>query len=360
MLRLCWIFLVVWCFGYCSEIPVGVHLSSQEWRECEEFIHNQAASFFSQGVNYIDAGPGHPCVIQKDPQTGRIYVHLEGREGALIGVGGFKRVTQSILYGKHPKLVARCKGWNSLVKEAKILSKLHASPGIVHMKSFFGSPGGDCSLVLEYYNAGSLRGCEKKRLGVSDKQLIPIFRDLIMGLKSLHAAGYIHRDLHRGNVLFNRKNGVLHAALTDFGLALGIDDNPDARPSIQGPSLPPEILLKENRQIDRRKSEAYSLGVLLYYTLYLERPSWCESIRQSQISSPSAAKKARLYKVIERRYKRAVVNAKALSGVRKDLTLLTCRLLNPDPKKRIYLDVATKAIDAIAKKWHLRRRELRA
>lgn len=360
MLRLCWLFVVVWCFGYCSELPEGVHLSSQEWCECEDFLQTQADTFFSQGVNYIGAGPGHPCAIQKDPTTGRIYIHLEGKEGALIGVGGFKRVTESILYGKHPELVAQCKGWSSLIKEAKILSKLRSAPGIVHMKSFFCSSQGDCSLILEYYNSGCLRGLEKKKSKISDKQLVPVFRELIIGLKSLHAAGYIHRDLHRGNVLFTRKNGVLHAALTDFGLALRIDDDSHVRVSMQGSSLPPEILLKKNEEIDRRRSEAYSLGILLYYTLFLERPSWCEAIRLSQISHPSAEKKVRLYQAIGRQYRRVVADAKAFSGVRKDLTLLACRLLNPDPKKRIYLDKATRAIEAIAKKWHVRCKDLRA
>jgi hypothetical protein len=353
MLRLCWFFSFVLCLGYGSELPLGVHLSQQEWQECEQFIQAQASGFFSQGVNYIDAGPGHPCAIQRDPQTGRIYIHLEGKEGALIGVGGFKRVTQSILYGQRPELVARCCGWGSLVREAEILSKLNASPGIVHMKSFFGSPQGYCSLVLEYYNAGCLRGIQEKTLEISKHELLPIFRELIIGLKNLHAAGYVHRDLHRGNVLFRRTNGVLHAALTDFGLALRMDEEPDAKVSVQGASCPPEALLKGNRSLDRRRSEAYSLGILLYYVLFHERPSWCEFMRANQIHPRVAAKKARLYKAIQRQYKRALRRAGSLSGIRKDLARLVMRLLNPDPKKRIYLDTARRQIKAIAKKKHV-------
>lgn len=339
--------------AYCSQPPAEVHLSQEEWSECESFIQQESASLFSQGVNHIDAATGHPCSIERDPSTGRVYVHLEGREGSVIGVGGFKRVTQSILYGKHPELVARCQGWSSLALEAEILGKLHAARGIVHMKSFFSYPQGSTSLILEYFNAGCLRDLGKT-LKISTKELLPIFEDLIVGLKSLHDAGYIHRDLHRGNVLFNRKNGVLHAALTDFGLALGMNKNPNARASIQGSSSPPEVLLKSNKDIDRKRSEAYSLGVLLYYLLFQGRPSWCESIRLAQMKRLSASKKACLYKAIHQRYNMEIPRAKSLGGIRKDLDLLTLRLLNPDPRKRIYLDTAKREIAAIAKKWHLR------
>lgn len=337
-------------FAYCSQPPSEVHLSQEEWSECETFIQKESPSFFSQGVNRINAAAGHPYAIERDPSTDRVYVHLEGREGSVIGVGGFKRVTQSILYGEHPELVARCQGWNSLAHEAEILSKLHASRGIVHMKSFFSYPDGNTSLILEYYNSGSILDLGKT-LKISGKELLPIFKDLVVGLKSLHDAGYIHRDLHKGNVLFNRKGGVLHAGLMDFGFALGMDEKPDAKISIQGSSCGPEVLVKKNRDIDRRQFEAYSLGILLYYLLFQERPSWCESIRLAQMKHPPASKKIHLYKAIQCGYKKESSRVKSLEGIPKDLGLVTLRLLHPDPKKRIYLDTANREIAAVAKKW---------
>ena len=338
--------------AFCSEVPQGACLSEDEWHQCELFIRTRAKSFFSQGINYIDAGQGHPCAIQRDPQTGFIYVHLDGKDDSVIGIGGFKRVTQSILYGDRSELVARCQGWNSLIREAEVLSKLETSSGIVHMKSFIKLPDGENSIVLEYYNAGSLVGRPKKNQKISKKELLPVVRDLLEGLKNLHAAGYIHRDLHRGNVLFNRKKGKLRAALTDFGLALRMDEQPDAKTSIQLTGLAPEALVKQNSRIDRKKAEAYSLGVLLYYMVFNKRPPWCTTVRLSRGSSDMA--KARLHSNVRKQYKKTVAHTKSMRGIRGDLAHVVLQLLHPNPKKRLYLDSAVHQINAIAKRRSIR------
>ena len=243
---------------------------------------------------------------------------------------------------------ARCQGWESLIREAEVLSKLDASPGIVHMKSFGKLPNGENSIVLEYYNAGSLVGGPKKGARISKKELLFVIRDLVEGLRSLHAAGYIHRDLHRGNVLFTRKDGRLHAALTDFGLALRMDERPDAKTSIQLTGLAPEALVKENSRIDRKKAEAYSLGVLLYYIVFNKRPPWCTTVRLSRGSSDGT--KARLHSNVRKQYKKTVAHTKSVRGIRGDLAHMVIQLLHPDPKKRLYLDSALHQINAIAKR----------
>ncbi len=341
-------------FAYCSQVPQRVHLSQHEWNECEHFLGSQANNFFRRGENSIDQGPGHPCVIERDPENNRVYVHLDGKEDSLIGVGGFKRVTQSILWGKSPALVARCQGSSSLLREAEILSKLHKALGIVHMKSFLRSQNGTYGLVLEYCNEGSLRGIEDGTLKMTERELVSIFQELIAGLKSLHEAGYVHRDLHRGNVLMHRKGGVLHASLTDFGLALKMNEEPDAKVSIQGASCPPEVLVKPNRSIDRKKAECYALGVLLHYALFKERPSWCQKMWSSQKHHPSARKKLQLHRLIHLRYKVALDRLKALSGVRKELATLVFQLLDPECKQRMNLDEASRKIKLIAKKWNIK------
>jgi serine/threonine protein kinase len=335
---------------WCSEPPYGAHISEQEWSDCERFIQTKAKRLFTQGVLYIEPGPDHPYAIQKDPSTGRIYVHLDGKNDSVIGIGGFKRVTQSILYEDHPELVARCQGWASLIREAEVLSKLETSSGIVHMKSFIGSSEGECSIILEYYNAGPLLGIEKKKLKISRKELPSVMKEVLEGLKNLHAAGYIHRDLHRGNILFTRKDGILHAALTDFGLALRMDEQPDAYISIQAASLSPESLLRKNSCVDRKQSEAYSLGILLYYMIFHERPSWCAAVRQCRAKGPHPVNKPRLYRYVKKQYAKTRGHVRSMKGVRRDLAVVVLQMLHPRPEKRIYLDSALHRVNAISKK----------
>ncbi len=340
------------CFS--SEAPPEAHLSPNNWHLCEQFIKKEAAQFFSQGITYIHPLPNHPYPIEQDPETGRIYIHLKGEKKSLLGEGGFKQVTKSILYGKRPKLVARCRGGRTLIKEAEILCKLQGTPGIVQLKSFIQHQHKKSDLILEYYNAGSLRNIQKRKLKIPEKELLPILRDLIIGLRSLHAAGYIHRDLHRGNILFNRKNGRLHAALTDFGLALKIKENPNSRISVQDTVCAPEVLLMHTRFINRKKAEAYSLGAQFYYIIFKERPAWWKVIVQFDLDRFSVSQKIKMYKTIQSLYKKTITHPKKIAGIRKDLARMTFKLLNPDPKKRMYLGTALKKINSIATKWRLK------
>ena len=342
---------LIWCVGvvYGSEMPPQVHLPEQEWNECKQFIQTEGERFFSQGTNYISPGEGHPYVIQHDPRTGRTYIHLNERKDAVIGIGGFKRVTQSLLYGEHPELVAHCQGWKSLAREAEVLSKLENSPGIVHMQSFLSAPDGGDSIILEYYDAGSLATPKGKAPKFSGKKLVSFFGELMTGLKNLHAAGYIHRDLHRGNVLFRHAQGKLHAALTDFGLALRMDEEPHAKVSVQITALAPEVLLKGNGAVDRKRAETYSFGVLLYYMIFQKRPSWCEEVRLCRSKGNAAANRRKAHRGILQQYAKTLARTRSLSGIKKDLALLVMRILNPNPHKRIYLDVAIRQLNAIAK-----------
>jgi serine/threonine protein kinase len=326
----------------------------QDWRLCEQFIKKKAPAFFSKGITYIHAAPTHPYTIEQDPQTKTIYIHLRGAVNSYIGRGRFKRVTKSIVYDEHPEVVARCQGHSStLAKEAKILVKLQGTPGIVQLQSFIKHKKRESELILKYYNSGPLQTLSSGRLKLTDKDLLSIMKDLTIGLKSLHAAGYIHRDLHQGNVLLHRKNGVLEAVITDFGLAYKIDEKPNSRISVQDSVCAPEALTTRLRNIDRKKAETYSLGVLFHYMIFNDRPAWWEVIRQ--YVPHTKAEKIQMHQTICALYQTMITNGPPsnLNGFRKDATLLAYKLLNPNPEKRIYLDTVLKSINAIAKKWHL-------
>jgi serine/threonine protein kinase len=347
LLGLC-VALFLPCYG--SAPPNGASLSSESWHLCEKFINTQAPDFFLQGMLRIPPAKDHPYVIEQDPVTKAIYIHLKGENGAFVGEGLFKHVTQSILYGKEPELVACCEGGASLEKEAKILSKLRGATGIVQLKSYIRRPNSTSELILEYFNAGSLKDIETKKLSIDEKEMLPVIRDLIVGLHNLHQAGYVHRDLHRKNILFSRKKGVLCAALADFGLAFKLKKNSNAALSAQDSACAPEILLKKVCLINRKKAEAYSLGILFHFLILRKNPSWSNSFTQKELSSFSEIEKKAIYRKIVASYKEALASVQSTTGLCKDLSVLTFQLLNPDPHKRIYLDKARKRIERIVRK----------
>ncbi len=345
--------------SFYAEFPPKSLISPQDWKLCEHFIENDAADLFSKGITYIHAAPGHPYTIERDPKTKQVYIHLRGTSNSYVGRGRFKHVSKSILFGRHPKVVARCEGHSStLSKEGKILSQFKGTPGIVQLQAFIKHSRRESELILKYYNKGPLQNLGIGKLKLSGKDILSMMQDLTFGLKALHAAGYIHRDLHQGNILVHRRKGILEAAITDFGLAHKMKEKLNSRISVQDSCCAPEALVTHARNINRKKAEAYSLGVLFHYMIFRDRPVWWDIIRQYK--PLTKAQKIQMHQTICALYNTMIASGPIpkITGVRKDLALLSYKLLNPDPKKRIYLDTALKEIAAIAKKWHLPQKKL--
>lgn len=82
---------------------------------------------------------------------------------------------------------------------------------LVHSYSY-GKVEGNPFIIMEYCPNGDMRNVGRNE----SERIYKAGRDILFGLKDLHASGKIHRDLKPDNVLF-RANGV--AVLTDFGIA---------------------------------------------------------------------------------------------------------------------------------------------
>lgn len=92
---------------------------------------------------------------------------------------------------------------------------------------------------------------------------------LCSALAAMHAQHIIHRDVKPGNIMLPRRHGETRVKLTDFGLALDLQDRSQADEefeSILGTpySMAPEQIL--GRSIDFR-TDVYGLGVVLFQML---------------------------------------------------------------------------------------------
>jgi predicted Ser/Thr protein kinase len=71
--------------------------------------------------------------------------------------------------------------------------------------------------VMEYMNQGDLQNyMQKNKISILPKNHIT---KIINKLNKMHEAGYLHDDLHMGNILVNEKNGIPEFYISDFGLS---------------------------------------------------------------------------------------------------------------------------------------------
>ncbi|HEY4594617.1 MAG TPA: serine/threonine-protein kinase, partial [Thermoanaerobaculia bacterium] len=125
-------------------------------------------------------------------------------------------------------------------------------------------------IAMQYVDGRSLGElCEE--LTLDDK--VRLVRDVARGIHAAHRSGLIHRDLKPGNILLAREEtGEVHPYVVDFGLAMVQDEISLSRTGMI--SGTPAYISPEAAQgsaLDRR-TDVYSLGVVLYELLAGEPP----------------------------------------------------------------------------------------
>ncbi len=331
------------------------HVSQEEWNASEKFIQKKSNLFFSQGILTIAPTKHHPYPIEKDPETGAIYIHLKDSPHGYIGKGANKIVTKSILYGPKPRIVARCEARQGANDEAHVLKQMKGLRGVIQILSHIKHSENQGDIILEYYNGGNFRQFFKQKRSLADHELLPVILDLLIGLQGIHNRGYIHRDLHTGNILLHRGKHRLRALFTDLGLAIPINEFPDRRIGIPNSHAPAEVLLKPYREIDRRKSETYSLGVALYTMILHKQPSWSHFLRQEPLQNIPGRIRAKMHDLIKETYNKEIIEIlNRATGLKRDVLHVIFKMLHPDPEIRISLTEANKMIRALSKKWKIR------
>ncbi|GES72878.1 kinase-like domain-containing protein [Rhizophagus clarus] len=113
-------------------------------------------------------------------------------------------------------------------------------------------------IIMDFANEGNLRNnllC--KFINTSWKTKIEWLLHLAIDLKNMHKLGYLHKDLHSGNIL--RKDFTLY--ISDFGLS-GPANEQKSDNKIYGvlPYIAPEVL---NREPYTSSSDIYSFGIIM-------------------------------------------------------------------------------------------------
>src|SRR5687768_16853268 len=109
-------------------------------------------------------------------------------------------------------------------------------------------------MVMEYYPYGSVKNNYNK-LNLDDK--LRLFMYITKGLKAIHSKGFIHKDLHSGNIL----RYDYDYSITDLGLCRPVNEQDDEK-KIFGvlPYIAPEVLKGKKYT---QAADIYSFGIIV-------------------------------------------------------------------------------------------------
>ena len=164
--------------------------------------------------------------------------------------------------------VQRAECFERFAREARAAGIL-SHPGIVTVYEAGRDEDKDLSYIaMEYVTGCTLQDLIRGDGRVPEAQALGIVRQIAEALSYAHGRGIVHRDLKPANVLLG-DDGLMK--LTDFGLArLETSELTREGQSLGSPAyMSPEQVL--GRETDRR-SDLFSLGVVLYEMLAGERP----------------------------------------------------------------------------------------
>src|SRR5215470_6036769 len=128
----------------------------------------------------------------------------------------------------------------------------------------FGTEGDITYIVMEYVEGGTLKDRLKQR-ALTVPEAVDFVIQAAEGLGCAHSHGIIHRDVKPANMLL-RKDG--HLLLSDFGIAKILEGTTNLTRVGTGIGTPQYMSPEQGtgQPVDRR-SDIYSLGIVLYHAL---------------------------------------------------------------------------------------------
>ena len=194
---------------------------------------------------------------------GRVYLATQILTNTEIAL---KVIDKKTITNKESKL--------KIEKEVKILKMVNKNNFIIKLFEVF-EDNNYVYMVFELMPNGDLVQFFKKRSLFEENELIPFFKKILKGVNYLHSKNIIHRDIKLDNILLNSQK---NPKIIDFGIS-SIFVNEKIYDTGGTPAyLAPEVIKAEGDVC--KKSDVWSLGVLLYLLAYGVVPFQSDDIQK--------------------------------------------------------------------------------
>lgn len=149
---------------------------------------------------------------------------------------------------------------SQLINELHNLLRVTKSQFLIQLYAAYMHKDTGCvHIALEYMDYGSLTDLKHKVPFVPEHILALVMMQILEGLKALHLAYVVHRDVKLGNILFNSRGVV---KVTDFGISKKLGDHAMCDTFVgTATHMSPERVLGEDYSY---AADIWSLGLCVY------------------------------------------------------------------------------------------------
>lgn len=152
-------------------------------------------------------------------------------------------------------------GLQRFILEARTLAQFK-HPNIVKVSRFF-EQHHTAYMVMEYQEGESL-SARLKRDTIEEQPLLEIVLPILDGLREVHSAGFLHRDIKPGNIFLRRDGSPV---LLDFGAARhAVGQKSRSLTSIVSPGYAP-FEQYDSKSVQGPWTDIYALGAVMYYAI---------------------------------------------------------------------------------------------
>eukprot|EP01118_Nematostelium_gracile_P007130 TRINITY_DN2304_c0_g1_i1.p1 TRINITY_DN2304_c0_g1~~TRINITY_DN2304_c0_g1_i1.p1 ORF type:complete len:531 (-),score=133.00 TRINITY_DN2304_c0_g1_i1:70-1662(-) len=158
------------------------------------------------------------------------------------------------------------------IAECELIANIRPHENVIQLLGISTEP---YSIVVKYYEEGSLYNYIEKGNPLPEKEIISLLKGIAAGVSHIHSEKMVHRDLACRNILLSRSKNGLNAVIADFGFTRKLTaGNSGTTRSTVGPVrwMAPESL---RDQIYSYKSDVFSFGVIMWEMVARKLP-WGE------------------------------------------------------------------------------------
>ncbi|RIA79630.1 kinase-like domain-containing protein, partial [Glomus cerebriforme] len=122
-------------------------------------------------------------------------------------------------------------------------------------------------IITSYMKKGSLSTILSKKKITNWLEKLYLINRISEGIKLIHDAGYLHCDIHSGNIFYENISEIY---ISDFGISIPASSTESTKPYGVLAYMAPEIL---NNGTRTKKSDIYSLGIL-YWEIITQKKAY--------------------------------------------------------------------------------------